>query len=513
MTGIRFAFAAVLLVCAPMFALAQVYGPSSSVVGNGACWNNASGTLISDCGYNGQQFPTVSAVNSATIPAGVSFIRTLSNNGTTGDSYATWQLAASMPSQPAYIQSSGGTYWVLNDPVVNPLALGASANGSTSDQTATSNAMTSAAALGEPMVLYPGTWTLTSTTPLKWPSATDGRVRIDTGAEWTSGNTGHIDLTALSGDSTVSASGLDMEAKTFDTTWVTKNTFMFSRLATNDNANTNVLAVQGTGVANVTSGGAYGNVWGGEFTGIVNSGITGGNAAALEAQIVNNGGASATTTGIIVAGKGATYSAGNAILIGSGANGWQYGIVLQTSGTDYAVSQGILRAVGSNTATGIVFSGLFSTSQLDIPALLVGPNAAAGDNANRFELNGSSAGNPITLNAIGSDPNINILLRGKGGGSVLVQPTTDSTAAFKVENAAGVTDFEVNTSASLVSLPALTISGLSTAGLLVNNGSGVVSSVDSVSSASVPANFSAVKYLTVSIAGATYYIPADTATW
>ena len=489
-------------------------GPASSTVGDLPCFSSTTGAALSDCGYNGQQFPTVSAVNSATIPAGVSFIRTLSNNGTTGDSYATWELAGSaLPSQPAYItSSSGGTYWVLNDPVVNPLALGASANGSTSDQTATSNAMTAAAALGEPMVLYPGTWTLTSN--ITWPSATDGRVRIDTGALWTAGNAGRLVLTNLTGQPTVAGYGLDLEAKTFDNTWPTGNVFMLSRFATNNNADTNVLAIQGTAATNVTSGGAFGNTWAGEFTGYINDGVTGGNVTVLQVQANNNGDSTSVLTGLLLVGKGAnaTDPPGSAIYIESGANGWKYAINLN-SAVNPAESEGVLNAPGLTTVTGIVMSGLFSTSQLDIPALLVGPKAATGDNTNRFEMNGSSAGNPITLNAIGSDPNINILLRGKGGGSVLVQPTTDSTAAFKVENAAGVTDFEVNTSASLVSLPALTISGLSTAGLLVNNGSGVVSSVDSVSSASVPANFSAVKYLTVSIAGATYYIPVDTATW
>jgi hypothetical protein len=60
---------------------------------------------------------------------------------------------------------------------------------------------------------------------------------------------------------------------------------------------------------------------------------------------------------------------------------------------------------------------------------------------------------------------------------------------------------------------ALAVSALSTAGLVVNNGSGLMTSITSTSSAATSSNFSAAKYITVSISGTNYYIPCETSTW
>lgn len=51
------------------------------------------------------------------------------------------------------------------------------------------------------------------------------------------------------------------------------------------------------------------------------------------------------------------------------------------------------------------------------------------------------------------------------------------------------------------------------AGIVINDAGGRITSITSVTTASVPGNFSANRYLTVNIGGTNYNIPADTATW
>jgi hypothetical protein len=71
----------------------------------------------------------------------------------------------------------------------------------------------------------------------------------------------------------------------------------------------------------------------------------------------------------------------------------------------------------------------------------------------------------------------------------------------------GAVYMTLNTSGAL-GLPAYT-----TAGLLVNDSSGNVTTEASIATATTPGNFSANHRLPVNIAGTTYYIPLDTATW
>ena len=98
-----------------------------------------------------------------------------------------------------------------------------------------------------------------------------------------------------------------------------------------------------------------------------------------------------------------------------------------------------------------------------------------------------------------------------GGASQAVRRAALQMGEFGVANS-GVLDLMPN-GGTVTSGNGLTLSSFATAGLLQVNSSGVVSANSSVTNAGTPASFSANRYLTVVISGATYYLPIATVTW
>lgn len=89
----------------------------------------------------------------------------------------------------------------------------------------------------------------------------------------------------------------------------------------------------------------------------------------------------------------------------------------------------------------------------------------------------------------------------------------DSSGVLQINDAGTVGNYRDLKLRNLTASTNITMSALTTAGIVVNSSAGALSSVSSVTSASVPANFSANRYLTINIAGTNYFIPADTAAW
>lgn len=108
------------------------------------------------------------------------------------------------------------------------------------------------------------------------------------------------------------------------------------------------------------------------------------------------------------------------------------------------------------------------------------------------------------LRMSGRGSSCDVSLQNFGGGNVLCIPT----GTFNLQAAGTLTGLTGITSSGTIDL-----TGLILGGLVANDASGNLSSINSVVAATVPASFSANRYLNVTINGVVYHIPAATATW
>jgi hypothetical protein len=104
------------------------------------------------------QFDTVSAVNSATIDAGINHIRTSGYNSAGDGGGALYKrISTPSPVKDWHKTSNGGTvYWELAEALPNVLMFGATGNGSTDDSDAFQDCIDYAAASGRATVIIPG---------------------------------------------------------------------------------------------------------------------------------------------------------------------------------------------------------------------------------------------------------------------------------------------------------------------------------------------------------------------
>jgi hypothetical protein len=166
----------------------------------------------------------------------------------------------------------------------------------------------------------------------------------------------------------------------------------------------------------------------------------------------------------------------NNILLGPGSNGkidGSFNIFANSIGAD-ATHNGI-KVVSTTTGVAATIQGTgvdasralliesAGTGTLSLGTVTNGVSAVVqdcgGTCADQFGLTGGVTGTPgiVTLNAIGSDTNIEILYVSKGNVGHLFRPGTDSTSAFRVQKAGGGAVYlTVDTSGGTVLLPSIT---------------------------------------------------------
>jgi len=232
---------------------------------------------------------------------------------------------------------------------------------------------------------------------------------------------------------------------------------------------------------------------------------------------INTG--SETSTGSQNTYTGSQAGQGSVSALGTGNNNSAYGFqtlenIQGVGASNAAFGQGAAQYVSTGAGTSAFGN---QACQGASGTLTTGSNNTCfGRNAGQ-NIQGAAASNLILGPAIAPTlhtGSTNIML---GVGSNCDVASNSTSNHFAVCAASGSTDLMDGTltsgSLALTVNGALTLSPLSSAGLMVNNASGAVSSVATVTTATTPANFSATRYLSVNIGGTTYYIPANTTTW